>query len=42
MPHIGFIISLKDKWVTSKIAKDENLGNMLVKDFLPQKELLND
>jgi len=42
MPNIGFIISLKDKWATSQIVKDANLKNILLKNFVPQKELLND
>jgi len=42
MHNVGFIISLKDSWAVSKMVKDANLDNVFLKDFVPQKELLND
>ena len=42
MPNKGFIYSLKDHYSTYKIVKDADLPNILLKTFVPQKELLND
>ena len=42
LPEVGFIMSLKEEWETHAIVKEANLSNVLLKGFVPQKELLND
>lgn len=42
MPNIGFIISLSPEWQSYQAIKEANLSNVLLKTFVPQKELLKD
>lgn len=42
MPHIGFIVSLKEYCEPYKVVKAAALPNIMLETFVPQKELLND
>ena len=42
LPDIGFIIALNAKQSEYKIVNKANLKNVLLKEFVPQKEILND
>lgn len=42
MPNVGFVVSLKEQWQSYQAIKKENLPNVLLKKFVPQRELLND
>lgn len=41
-PNIGFVLSLKEAWTSYKMTQEMALPNILLKPFVPQKELLND
>lgn len=42
LDKVGFILSLKENWESYKIAKQQDLKNVFLSTFVPQKELLND
>ena len=42
LPNVGFVVSLKEQWQSYQAIKKENLPNVLLKTFVPQRELLND
>lgn len=41
LPNLGFVFSLQEKWDSYKLVEKANLKNILLKQFVPQKELLN-
>ena len=42
LPKIGFIISLRKEYSEHDIVKNASLKNVLLKEFVPQKAILND
>ena len=42
LKNVGFVISLKESWKQYEYVKKANLSNVYLKNFVPQKELLND
>lgn len=42
LPEIGFVVSLQEFWQHYQYTIDLGLPNVMVKNFVPQKELLND
>jgi hypothetical protein len=42
LPNIGMIISLKEEYEGYRTVQKHNLPNLMLKSFVPQKQLLND
>lgn len=42
LPQIGLIVSLKEACTAYRLVQESNLPNIMLKKFVPQKELLND
>ena len=42
LPHIGFIVSLKEGCDSYPVVKEANLPNIMLQKFVPQLELLHD
>lgn len=42
LPHLGFLFGLKEEYPTQQLVAKAELPNVMLRGFVPQKELLND